>query len=240
MPSPFQQRAGLGFSTAHINSIYGGFDENGMAITLFGTDVDGGRVPLHQDATYGRDLTDGFDFKKLNTSGNPAADNDPIFACIEDNVEGLVWQVKSIEDSTDQYSWYSNNINENAGVAGTQEVAELSCDATYDPRYPNDFCNSQAYIDRINAAGLCGSNDWRLPTADELISLMDFSAAGSHVDGQFFTDVTAGDMSFLTSNTSIADTSKVKVVNFTTGNVEDQPKADAGYIRLVRESNTAP
>jgi len=47
-------------------------------------------------------------------------------------------------------------------------------------------CNTQAYVDAVNAAGLCGRSDWRLPTRRELFALSDFGSAGPSIDQGYF------------------------------------------------------
>lgn len=39
----------------------------------------------------------------------------------------------------------------------------------------NTYANVQAYVNQVNAAAPCGNTNWRLPTANELASLVDFS-----------------------------------------------------------------
>lgn len=100
-----------------------------------------------QDAEHGRDIIHadhanghaGFNFSKLDASGNPTSAAS--WSCIKDNVTGLTWEVKT---------------NDGAICSG------------YNSSDSATFCNTQAYVARVNQAGWCGYSDWRLPTIKEL------------------------------------------------------------------------
>ncbi len=158
-----------------------------------------------QDASYGRDaqaaagsLTKigggraGFDFTKLGSDGTPLADQSAVYAttpwdCVRDNVTGLVWEVKTddggLRDKLNTYTWYNADPATNGGSAGVQNGG--SCTGGID-------CDTQAYITAINAAGLCGYNDWRLPQMEVLVSIVDYSVAvsASTIDTDYFPNAT--------------------------------------------------
>jgi hypothetical protein len=110
------------------------------------------------------------------TLGNGAND----WACTKDNKTGLTWEVKTddggLRDKDWKYSWYKPS-GDNGGDAGYT-------DTTY--RAPNcstqNNCNTDAFTNAVNAKGLCGKKDWRMPTKDELMKLVVCS------DGNFETD----------------------------------------------------
>jgi hypothetical protein len=55
---------------------------------------------------------------------------------------------------------------------------------------PATFCNTEAYVKRVNAAGWCGFTDWRLPDRFELRGLVDLSIPypGPTLDTGYFPD----------------------------------------------------
>ena len=79
--------------------------------------------------------------------------NSTNWQCTQDNVTGLIWQA-------------SPAINN--GVANTGW---------------STYANLAAYVAQVNQSALCGYSNWRLPTANELESLVDFSlTAGAAAD----------------------------------------------------------
>ena len=85
-----------------------------------------------QDASVGRDAaaakgklsktgggSAGFDFTKIANDGSVQPANAATWACVRDNVTGLMWEVKSddngLRDKDWTYTWYSTNSNSNGG-----------------------------------------------------------------------------------------------------------------------------
>lgn len=73
--------------------------------------------------------------------------------CVKDELTGLTWEVKTV------------------GIGGLRD--EWNTFTNLGNGQPGD---SSAYVAAVNAQGLCGYTDWRIPTADELQSLVDYSA----------------------------------------------------------------
>lgn len=179
----------------------GDVDHNGMPCPV-------PRYP-EQDAEYGRDSNPktnsdanghaGFNFTKLDSAGRaaPAATR---WDCVRDNVTGLVWERKpdgdhvagnqGLHDADDTYTWYSTETGNNSGFAGAPNEGN-SC-AGYSPGSAASWCNTSAYVKRVNASGWCGFKDWRLPTRSELLSLADLSLAdtGQVLSQDYFPDLT--------------------------------------------------
>jgi len=90
-------------------------------------------------------------------------------ACVLDRFTGLVWEVKTddggLRDHRHTYTWF--DPEEDAGgeldYRGRPDGGECSGSA----------CDTHAYVAAVNAAGLCGYRDWRMPTRDELGSISD-------------------------------------------------------------------
>jgi hypothetical protein len=153
------------------------------------TDCTGEEI-FAQDCSHGRDATHnddsdghaGFSYTKLNSSGQPLADQAAVYAttpwaCVQDNVTGLIWEVKTddggLHDKDDRYTWYNTNAATNGGAAGVDGAANNTCSG-WSSGDAATYCNTQAYMNRVNAVGLCGANDWRMPTVKELESLVNF------------------------------------------------------------------
>ncbi|QKQ27797.1 DUF1566 domain-containing protein [Candidatus Reidiella endopervernicosa] len=155
--------------------------------------MDGTDLFPEQDAEYGRDVTHnddsdgraGFSFTKLGSDGSALAIQNGVWSdsgsevtgtkwsCIEDNVTGLIWEVKTNNDTPDlhdmewSYSWYSTDAASNGGEVGTADAGDNCLD--------DSRCDTEKYVADVNAAALCGFTDWRLPEREELRSIFDYS-----------------------------------------------------------------
>ncbi|MCW5200382.1 DUF1566 domain-containing protein [Desulfobulbus sp. F4] len=130
----------------------------------------------------------------MDSSGQPLANQSADYAitpwaCVKDNVTGLIWEVKTDNggrhDKDDTYTWYNTNAAANGGADGSDGAAENTCygyvsgnDATY--------CNTQAYVSRVNIASLCGASDWRMPTIKELESLVHYGRSNPAIDTRYY------------------------------------------------------
>ena len=107
-----------------------------------------------------------------NTDGKLGFSFAPVTGgCVQDNVTGLMWEVKTVDGGLrDWAKTYTNYGDSRAGDAS-------------------------AYPALVNATNLCGYNDWRLPTADELLSIVDFGVADlgrPTIDATWFPNTQAG------------------------------------------------
>lgn len=162
-----------------------------------------------QDGMIGRDAesannsdTDGrsgFQYLKLGMNGLPLAIQTNAYSptgnesagtswsCVRDVLTGLTWEVKTddngLRDKDWTYSWYNSSgdalVGANYGIEnkGVCSVA--------------DACDTEKYVAAINALTsgnrLCGMTDWRVPTAKELQTLVDYFPTSSPViDTNFF------------------------------------------------------
>ncbi|WP_405238807.1 Lcl domain-containing protein [Lentisalinibacter orientalis] len=185
-----------------------------------------------QDAQFGRDVTApapgdgrvGFSFVKLDTSGQPLADQSAAYAaspwdCVRDEVTGLVWEVKT--DGAATYSWRNTSGIDDAGDPG--EADGGNCPAP-------GACDTEAYAAAVNAGGLCGRSDWRLPKRSELVSLVDYGVAGgARIDTAFFPNTAAGRYWSAEPNAR----GDVHSVDFATGESDGADRSDALAVRLV-------
>ncbi len=171
---------------------------NDTGITWGGEYPDGnnttcaGELISQQDCSHGRDATHnndsdghaGFSFRKID-GGN----------CVQDNVTGLMWEVKQggngtvgdegLHDADDGYNWYDTNPDTNGGADGYADNDGAICHG-YQAGNPSTYCNTQAYVARVNAAGWCGFKDWRMPEREDLRSIVDYSRINPAIDTNYF------------------------------------------------------
>jgi len=112
-------------------------------------------------------------YTKISNAGDVLPDTATLgtastdWGCTRDDNTGLIWEVKTndkgLRDQNNIYSWYDTSSN-NKGYAGLQDGEKGSCTGS--------ACDTSAYVQAVNAQGLCGSKDWRLPTYHELTSIL--------------------------------------------------------------------
>ena len=155
-----------------------------------------------QDAEIGRDAQQqagtlgkigggsaGFDFTKLDANGNPLPAAATSWDCVRDNVTGLVWEIKTtdsgLRDKDWTYTWCNTNSATNGGNAGTCDTGSgVGSDKCYDPAR----CDTEKYVADVNALRptLCGYTDWRMPSHNELRSIVDYSRHSPAIDATYF------------------------------------------------------
>lgn len=181
---------------------------NDTGITKFGDDTrnDLATEPAthpRQDGSRGRDaaaaagaLTKvgggiaGFDFTKIANNGSTLPAGAALgtgpgdWGCTYDNVTGLLWEVKSGDASQlrykgHTYTWYDTNPSTNGGGDGIANGGACKTPGR---------CDTEKFVVDVNAAGLCGHNDWRMPHIGEVESLVNASIAspGPTIDAGYF------------------------------------------------------
>src|SRR5690554_3344484 len=153
-------------------------------------------IPAGQDATHGRDALaaqgelekvgaghGGYDFTKLDKDGNELDYSAEEYACIRDNYTGLIWEVKTnghwrsdLHSGKATYLWYTPNGN-NGGLPG------LSDNDTNQQWCANKGrCDTDKFIEDVNAVNYCGLKNWRLPTYSEIASIANVQSADYRMD----------------------------------------------------------
>jgi hypothetical protein len=202
-----------------------------------------------QDALHGRDAearsrklskagsgSAGLDFTKVCMSGeiagegscppNPTlGDGLKNWACTRDNVTGLTWEVKTtsgLHDQDNSYTWYNPDDSKNGGKPGVQNGG--SCQGS--------GCDTQAFVQEINALGLCGANDWRLPTRKELLSILDNSRFDPAIDSHYFPNALSAH--YWSSSPYSEKEDFAWEVYFKYGEADTNKKNESNRARLVR------
>jgi len=219
-----------------------------------------GETITQQDCSSGRDVSNaddtdgdnGFSFTRLDANGDPQESDANDHYCVKDNVTGLIWEVKQgmnevagdqgLHDADDLFSWYDENPNTNGGAVGHVNTEGATCYG-YDVNNPASFCNTKAYVERVNQAGYCGFSDWRMPTRVELLSIVSFNKLGSlifniqipAIDRDFFRYTP--DNPYWSSSSYASDSRHAWSISFYGGASIYSSRIGSQHVRLVR---TAP
>lgn len=226
-------------------------------------DADGQQTPCAapgfpgHDARFGRDAaaadgvlpktgdgTGGFDFTKIANDGSELPPDAPLgpgpgdWACTRDNLTGQLWEIKLDEPASPRhyqwsYTWFDPDGEYNGGNPGADSPPAPSCGFTLD-------CDTQAYVAFVNSVALCGRDDWRMPTLEELSGIVNYGSSfpdGGAMDRIFFAD--GGGYSGWGS-TWTADSAHEPpegeaawLINFDDGHAEQIPKGSLVGVRLV-------
>jgi len=156
-------------------------------------------------------------YTKLDGSGNALSDEAASWVMVRDNVTGLIWENKTndgtIHDKDNKHTWY---------------------DPT-DPYYsgtPGDGTDTKDFIDALNSASFGGYSDWRLPTASELVTIVNYRFSNPAISPGYFQNTAS---SFYWSSTTYAhNTDYAWGVDFDHGYDYDLYKSSSYYVRAVR------
>lgn len=173
-------------------------------------------------------------YTKISNLGSVLPDNamfgrsDNDWACTKDNKTGLTWEVKTNDDGLrDMLKTYTNFSAIETGYGlGT---------------------NADLFVKAVNKQTLCGASNWRLPTIDELMSLVYCSDGKYDADGSCtnWTEVTkptintvyfpnTKDKWYWSSSPSANLSSYAWYVYFSSGYSYSNYKGNDGFVRLVR------
>ena len=160
--------------------------------------------------------------------------------CVKDNVNGLIWEGKNPTDPNvpafGTAGWASANSTAITARAANAKLTNYFAGAGI-----NDSTNSLGYVNHVNTIGLCGFDNWRMPTKDELFGLFYSKPTGSGIGVSYFYDtdwfVNAADSWTSISSVPGGDSSCCAyLVSFPGGVSSSNLRAEPGNngVRLVR------
>ena len=171
----------------------------------------------------------GFSFTKIDASGAALPASATTWSCVKDNITGLIWEVKTVDGGLHDASKTFTNYDSTTALQINGTVAPLQSEI-------DAATNAVGFKNAVNSATLCGASDWRLPTPDELQSIVDYSVAmpGPTIDANWFPN-TQGNY-FLSSSPHVGYPIFAWEVDFSAGVVYVQDRTNHNYVRLVRAS----
>lgn len=122
-------------------------------------------------------------YTKLDSAGNALPSSATSWACIKENATGKVWESKTSTGLRDS-DWRYRHFHNYAGYASTRDSnGRTLCEGLGN-------CDAYSYVNAVNGTGLCGRSQWRLPTMEELLNLVQVNNNGQrpNIDLAVFPD----------------------------------------------------
>lgn len=151
------------------------------------------------------------------------------WACTYDSNTKLMWEVKTagggLHDAKWKYSWFNSDPKVNGGFEGLANGGKCS-DA--------NNCDTEKYVRQVNAQGLCGASDWRLPTLSELSSIRTVNNPQFFIADGSFEDT----VDYWSATVSPSDPLKAWLasVNAQYRDNQEGHKNDPHFVRLVKNA----
>jgi uncharacterized protein (TIGR02145 family) len=178
-----------------------------------------------EDSDYSRNPQS---YTKLASGGVELPDTDTSsdgWIMVKDNITGLIWEIKtddgSIHDKDNTSMWCDSNSTTNGGDSGT-------CDEI----------DTETFIDTLNNSSFGGFSDWRMPTIEELLTIVNYDKYDPAINTTFFpntqSDINDPNVCYWSSTTYADSTGNAWYVHFSTGYENHNRKVNMYYVRAVR------
>ncbi len=163
------------------------------------------------------------DFFKLSNEGEVLDFENSNWSCVLDQKTSLVWEVKGetegLQYTMNTYTWFDGDTGSKSNIYSN------NC-------YWGEDCNTQSYIDDINEVQLCSYSKWRLPTRNELKTIINYYGDDDIlIDLDFFPNTQMG--TYWTSMAAKDNPSLAYEIPFFYGGSIVREKSIDTYIRLV-------
>ena len=184
---------------------------------------------------YGQDAQHGTaaqrSFVKFNAQGQALPDDASSWSMVRDTETGLVWEVKDSKDGSidygnphdadNRYTWYEDNASRNGG----------------DPGMPGEGTDTSDFIGALNSQSFGGYSDWRLPSAKELIWVLDRGVDGPlYIWSSYFPN--AAD-EYWTATTDPSSSSRCATATLKIG-MMNYPGKTASYAAMAVRGSSPP
>jgi hypothetical protein len=123
-------------------------------------------------------ISSGMGYTKIANDGSALDDNAKLgigvkdWACTKDNKTGLIWEVKTNSQCLTDTATCSAQLNDDVILRDVRRTYG-GYTPDYDPyNLYKDSYNVYQFVLAVNSKGLCGTNNWRLPTKQELLSIV--------------------------------------------------------------------
>ena len=221
---------GTGATTNSYTTPAMGFAGNGAVYSVVVTDSVGATTSSNATLTVNKTTT-------AKSYGQVANASDGLFTkeeCVQDNNTGLIWEGKTASPATSRLgsSTYTNYDSTSSAQKwnGSTDVNPTQTDI-------EATTNSIGYRDSVRTLNLCGYNDWRMPTKDELQGIL-ASSGSPKIDTTWFPNTQAS--LYWSSLLYVGFSYKAWAVYFDlSGLIDGSNRNSNGAVRLVRCSNGA-
>jgi len=162
-------------------------------------------------------------FIKISATGSKLKSTSQKWSCVLDSSSGLMWEMKTddngLHDKDWLYTWYQSN----GLVAGTPNGGECGKQGIN--------CDTASFVQAVNTEKLCGYQDWRMPSDEELLGIVSKDQVDPAIKEGFF-PYTQQSMYWSASETD--DGKSAWYVSFGRGFHAWNLKSSPRYVRLVR------